>query len=536
MIGDDSGEAREYQNILSNGASTPIEVVCVQNSQRTLQSLDFDPFDLILLVPTLPDNPWIETLAAIQARCPNTPVVVLSDLDDEFAAVKAVCSGAQDFLVKRQTDSRLLIRSLFYAVERKKAEENLKAGYRELLVLQEISEAILRSLDLKSVLETILEKSLSAGSFDLGNVRLLDKSKERIEVVASRRYRDPANIGLHRNIAKDITRVGSLLRERFLGKSYVEENVAETEGLRTLKREGIESAVLVPVWAEGEILGFIQLGSRRRRKFRTHEISLLEAIGNQMGIAIQKVGFYEQTKKQAAELRRANKVKDEFLNFVSHELRMPVHTIMGYGAIMQDGHYGQLSREQTRAIEKITSQSKDLLRVINTLLEAIRLESGSVTVESDELHLNSFLDELKSSFELRLQDEPLLVWDSPLDLPVVVTDALKLKHVLLNLIHNAVKFTEKGTVTISCRYLPEDQRVEFRVADTGSGIPPDSLEQIFEKFHQIRKPGTPVQGGIGLGLHIVKSLTELLGGRVRVESETGKGSTFSVTLPMTIKS
>lgn len=296
LIGDNSGEAREYQNILVDEASARFEVVWARNSQRTLQSLDFDPFSLILLVLTLPDNRGIETLAAVQARCPNPPVVVLSDLDDELAAVKAVCSGAQDFLVKRQTDSRLLIRSLLYAVERKKAEENLKAGYRELLVLQEISEAILRSLDLTSVLETILEKSLSAGSFELENIRLLDKGKEKIEVVASRRYRDPANIGLHRNIAKDVTRVGSLLRERFLGKSYVEENVAETEGLRTLKREGIESAVLVPVWAEGEILGIIQLGGRRR-KFRTNEISLLEAMGNQMGIAIQKVGLYEQTKK-----------------------------------------------------------------------------------------------------------------------------------------------------------------------------------------------------------------------------------------------
>lgn len=148
---------------------------------------------------------------------------------------------------------------------------------------------------------------------------------------------------------------------------------------------------------------------------------------------------------------RANKVKNEFLNFVSHELRMPVHTIMGYAAIMQDGHYGQLSREQKRAIEKITSQSKDLLRVSNTLLEAIRLESGSVTVEIDELRLNSFLNELKSNFDIALKKETLLVWDYPLDLPVVVTDALKPKHVLLNLIHNAVKFTEKGTVTISCR-------------------------------------------------------------------------------------
>jgi signal transduction histidine kinase len=418
-------------------------------------------------------------------------------------------------------------------VEAKQAEEALKAGYQELLTLKEISQIILSSLDLKTVLESILDKAISSGSFDMGNIRLLNRSGEALEVVASRGYRDPKNIRMHREIARDATSGQFLFREMHFRQPRVEENVPECDGLRTLKREGVQSAIVVPIRAEEEILGIIQLGSRTARKFQPNEVNLLEAIGSQMGIAVQKARLYEQTKQQTFELEKSNKVKDEFLGFVSHELKTPVNAVIGYTAMMQDGMLGEISPEQKKILGKVIGRSRDLLGMINGLLEATRIEAGAVKVESREVGLGHFLDELRSGYDVPLGKEVTLHWDYCSGLPAIRTDSGKLRHILENLINNAIKYTEKGDVSISARYFPEAKGVEFKVADTGVGIPKEALPTIFEMFRQVEGSKNGSRGGVGLGLHIVKKFTEMLGGSIEVESEPGKGSTFSFSIPET---
>ncbi|MBI4489255.1 MAG: HAMP domain-containing protein [Deltaproteobacteria bacterium] len=424
-------------------------------------------------------------------------------------------------------------------VEAKQAEEALKAGYQELLTLKEISQIILSSLDLKTVLESILNKAISSGCFDMGNIRLLNRNDEALEVVASRGYRDPKNIRMHREIARDATSGQFLFREMHFRQPRVEENVPECDGLRTLKREGVQSAIVVPIRAEEEILGIIQLGSRTARKFQPNEVNLLEAIGSQMGIAVQKARLYEQTKQQTFELEKSNKVKDEFLGFVSHELRTPVNAVIGYTAMIQDRMLGEITQKQEKTLGKVISRSKDLLDMINGLLEATRIEAGAVKVENHEVSLGHFLDELRSGYDAPLGKELSLNWDYPSELPAIRTDSAKLKHILQNLINNAIKYTDQGHVSISAKIREEgsrqqaegSRRVEFQVADTGIGISKEALPVIFEMFQQGEGSKNGRRGGVGLGLHIVKRFTEMLGGRIEVKSEPGKGSTFTVTIP-----
>jgi len=251
-----------------------------------------------------------------------------------------------------------------------------------------------------------------------------------------------------------------------------------------------------------------------------------------------KTGELEKANSQLQQancsLLMANKTKDEFLGVMSHELRTPLNVIMGYTGMMKDGMLGEVNPKQEEALQKVVNRSEDLLRMITEIMQATSIEAGAVTVESRDVNLVSFLDDLRSSYELplgQLNKDLTFKWDYSPDIPTIRTDREKLKHTLQNLINNAVKFTDRGYVSISARYVPETKVVKFKVADTGIGIQEEMLPSIFEIFRQVDSSETRNHGGVGIGLYIVKKYTEILGGNIQVESEVGKGSVFSVTIP-----
>ena len=199
--------------------------------------------------------------------------------------------------------------------------------------------------------------------------------------------------------------------------------------------------------------------------------------------------------------------------------------------MLKDGLLGEINEEQQSALDKVVTRSDDLLKMIAEILQATSLEAGAVGVKVEEVSLARLLDDLKSNYEIPVKENLSFAWDYPLELPTVRTDGEKLKHILQNLINNAVKFTERGQVTVSARYNPRAKAVEFKVADTGMGIQKEMLPSIFEMFRQADSSETRSYGGVGMGLYIAKKFTELLGGKIEAASEPGKGSTFSVTIP-----
>jgi signal transduction histidine kinase len=317
------------------------------------------------------------------------------------------------------------------------------------------------------------------------------------------------------------------------------------------RKYGLVSYLGIPLIAKDEVLGVLSFYTKEEHEFSNEEIEFLSTLATQAAIAIHNSQLYERTKKQAVELERSNRVKDEFLSVMSHELRTPLNVVMGYTGMIKDGLLGRINPEQERALEKVISEAKDQLTMISGILQATQLEAEGVKVERREISLRDFLNDLRSSYEVPLGKELTLKWDYPSDLPVVQTDSEKLKQILQNLINNAIKFTEKGHVTISARCVNGTGRhvgsrqqaegngdvklVEFTVVDTGVGIPKEALPVIFEKFHQVDSSETRRYGGVGIGLYIVKKFTGLLGGKVEVESEPGKGSTFTVTIPCEIE-
>jgi len=226
----------------------------------------------------------------------------------------------------------------------------------------------------------------------------------------------------------------------------------------------------------------------------------------------------------------SNRLKSEFVATMSHEIRTPLTVITGYVDLMLEGTFGALKAVQAEALQRVQKSSLEVLDLINATLDLGRLEAGHVPLEMQEISIASLLDEVDGETrELQEQSGLRFLWDAPRQIPRVLADAAKLKVVLKNLIGNAVKFTEAGTVTVEVH--AGNGGVEVSISDTGIGIAPEALPIIFEPFRQADGSRMKRQGGVGLGLYIVRRLLDMMGGSVTVDTEVGCGSTFRVLLP-----
>jgi signal transduction histidine kinase len=246
--------------------------------------------------------------------------------------------------------------------------------------------------------------------------------------------------------------------------------------------------------------------------------------------ASERKQAYEEMARLAADLARANKVKDEFLSVISHELRTPLIAIMGYAQLLEADFSGEATSDHDKAACVIRQKSDDLLRMIRSILQAVKIEAGKVMVASDTVDLTDFIKDLSRSYSVGVKKNVEIEWDYPAQLPKIVTDATKLTQILQNIIDNAIKFTPEGQVTISVRDIPARGLVQFKVRDSGVGISTDVLPVIFDKFHQADSSDKRHHEGMGLGLYIAKKFAELLDGKITVESLLGTGSEFTVTM------
>lgn len=404
--------------------------------------------------------------------------------------------------------------------------------------LHEIDKAITSELDPRRVLEVLLERtSHLVPSIAASTVRLLNEETGELEPVACH------------NLDEKEWKAATAEGNGVLGKILAEEdavvmvrNVHEdprTVAREFLRKHGLVGYLRVPLTAKGKTLGVLTFFTRQAQGFNEAEVQLLTTFGDQGAIAIENSLLYQQTKKQAIELEQRNaelvkaiSVREEFLSLISHELRTPLTVVMGYAQMVNDGVFGELNAKQEDAIRKIVTQSKGQLDMINNILTATALESGKVVVNKRVVMLPELLNEvLAIYYELSVKKGIKVLLDFPADFPILETDAAKLKHILQTLIGNALKFTEEGTVSCALMHIPEAKRIEIKVTDTGIGIPEGQQSLIFSKFRQADGSDARSYGGVGLGLYITKQFTQLLEGEITLQSEPGKGSTFTVALP-----
>lgn len=246
--------------------------------------------------------------------------------------------------------------------------------------------------------------------------------------------------------------------------------------------------------------------------------------------ALEKKRLHEQVN----ELQVISQLKSAFLANMSHELRTPMNAILGYTSLILDKAYGDVPEKQEKALKRIEINAKNLLEVINNILDLSKLSAGKMPVYMESCNLSSLVAEVIGTVEALAQTKHLnLITESDVGADVLIhTDKTKLKQILINLLGNAIKFTETGEVALKVEKSPEKEAVLIRVRDTGIGISQENLPILFEEFKQVDSSSTRERGGTGLGLSITKKLIALLGGSIHVESASGVGSVFTIELPL----
>ncbi|MBI3803632.1 MAG: HAMP domain-containing histidine kinase [Nitrospirae bacterium] len=254
-------------------------------------------------------------------------------------------------------------------------------------------------------------------------------------------------------------------------------------------------------------------------------------VGAHLELARLRREALQNEQRLRAEAERANRFKSEFVSQIFHDLRTPLNAIIGYTALLRDGTDGPIGEEEKPALERIQRNADDLLQPVNNILDLARMESGKLPLDLAPIAIAPLLEDLSLEMKPLADRKGLSIRRDGLAsaLPSIVSDPLRVKQIVVNLLTNAIKFTEQGVIVISARDLPATEEIEMAVSDTGVGIAPEALSRVFESFYQAEESRT--SGGSGLGLTIVKELVTLLKGRVSIRSEYGKGATFTVSLP-----
>ena len=297
---------------------------------------------------------------------------------------------------------------------------------------------------------------------------------------------------------------------------------------------GYHSVIAVPLVLQEQPIGAFILYDNKPREITRSDTFLLSTAAIQAAMAIQNTLLFVEVKDKNAALERVNHLKSQFLATVTHELRTPLHSIISYGALILEGFVeGELTAEQEEHIQFIVRRAEDLTRLVDDMLDLSKIEADRLEVKAESISLESNLTEVVNQLKPMANNKGLyLTLEIDKALPMALADSHRLRQVVINMVSNALKFTEKGGVTIRCVLLERYDMLHISVHDTGIGISPAALDYIFEAFRQADGSTTRRFGGTGLGLTIARKLIELQGGEVVVESTVGQGSTFSFTLPV----
>ena len=285
------------------------------------------------------------------------------------------------------------------------------------------------------------------------------------------------------------------------------------------------------------------MANRSKRHFDAEEIELIQSLANQIGVATENATLFNEVNQKTKELAKTNhelldatRAKTEFIAAMSHELRTPLNIVIGSSDLLRDGFFGGISEGQKDATDKISRNARVLLKMINDVLTISQFDAARISLDLSTVEVDEVIDQARAMVEQINRDKHLEVrWQVDPNVPPLVTDSLKLEEILQNLIGNAFKFTPQGHIEVRVNSRPDQDRVEFTVADTGIGIAVEDQGKIFNAFEQLKDAHTGHFNGVGLGLNIVRRYLDLMHGEISVESQPGQGSKFIFSVPRSLE-
>jgi len=402
-------------------------------------------------------------------------------------------------------------------IEREAAEAEQRDALRQLRRLQNVTETALANLPLKQLFENVLSKICEAIGSDMSVVLLLDESANELYVgAASGPNVDP--------VQQFRLRVGESLAGRVAAerKFILVRNATLDPSIRPeLRALGFQTILGIPLLARNRLIGVLEVGSFSDRPFTSDEIDFIQLVGQQVAIAIENSSLYE-------EARQANRIKDRFLSIASHELRTPLTSILGWTEMLKRVDGDDIRKEAMQAIEH---GARTLAELIGDMLDASRIREGKLVLRAESMDVPSIVAAaLKTVTPAANERGVKLEAEIPAHALPIQGDPGRIRQVVWNLLTNAIKFTPSGK-TVKTRVDVDSSGATITVKDEGEGISPDFLPYIFDELQQEEKGRRA--GGLGLGLHIVKTIVDMHGGTVEAHSEgAGRGATFIVRLPV----
>jgi signal transduction histidine kinase/DNA-binding response OmpR family regulator len=409
--------------------------------------------------------------------------------------------------------------------------DDLGRKVTQLEALGVVGQAVSSSLNLTEVLNAIITQAVRLSGSHGGSIYEFD--------VDAREFRVETVCGTSPEAFDALRRARIGLDDTFIGKAATLGRPLELTDLRdapldphlsVLAERGWRSLVAVPMLREGRIVGAMVIRRHTPGRISQEIYDLLETFASQSSLALINAQLYRQLERQSAALEVASRHKSEFLASMSHELRTPLNAIIGFSEVLLERMFGELNERQDDYLRDIWSSGKHLLELLNDILDLSKIEAGQMVLNRSEFAVRDCLEYCLSMVRERaLNQRILLSLDVDPQVGLLDADRLRFRQVVLNLLSNAVKFTPDGG-RVGIRASIRDQDLVVEVVDTGPGVAVEDRQRIFDSFQQGARHPEQTEG-TGLGLTLSKRILELHGGRIWLESETGKGSTFGFALP-----
>jgi len=473
-------------------------------------------------------------MAAIAAGKQHAPIAIPGT--DEVAAMGRVVEVFRKNTLERDellADKAQAAERLEHEVKQRTAE--LAQSVEELRALGDVSQAVNSTIDLETVLSTIVAKAVQLSGTDAGTIYVFDEATQEFQLRASYGMDDALIAAVKaQHIRMGETVVSRAVLQRSPLQIYDLQHDSTSAVLDVILRAGFRAHLTIPLLGTDQIIGALVVRRKQPGEFPKSTIDLLQTFGAQSVLAIQNARLFRELEEKSRELEVASKHKSQFLANMSHELRTPLNAILGYTELILDKVYGDTPQKMRGVLERIEGNGKHLLGLINDVLDLSKIEAGQLVLTLADYSLKNVAHTVFSAVEPLAREKKLAfkVEVEP-DLPPGHGDERRLTQVLLNLVGNAIKFTDSGEVLIKASQ--NNGTFNIAVCDTGPGISPADQAKLFQEFQQADNSITRKKGGTGLGLAISKRIVEMHGGKIWVDSVVGHGSTFALTLPLRVE-
>jgi len=443
--------------------------------------------------------------------------------------IMTVASREPGGLTSKHTDLFAAIaHQISIALENARLFQDTERSLERIGALHDIGLAITSSLDLVAVLRVLLQKIALFLPYPVVTVQLLNKTTGQLEHVACQ------NIDEDEWKAETKSRDGLDASAPDIVPVIVSDSQTDrrTRGSEFLRRHGLISFAQLPLVATNEVLGTLTFFKKEEHEFTGAEIEYLSTLAGQAAIAICNAQLYEHSTEQAVELAKAAKLQADFSAMIVHDFRSPLSTIMGIAEMMENGMMGDLNVDQKKWADRIRNNAKGLVDLVSDFLDVSKLEAGRIELSRAPTDVTELVRMTIENFGPLARSKNIVLSFQADPLPTLEADSRRLDQVLNNLVSNALKFTgEGGSVQLHALH-DNGKGIIVRVQDTGVGIAPDEIASLFQKYQQSTSGKTSEHKGTGLGLVICKMIVEAHGGKIWVESEEGKGTKFTFTLPV----